>query len=180
MCKKTEKTLTQSQILTMFPEFSRIDDREKTRIRKTAYYRDRINPSPLTLEELHHFTPAQIWELTRASQATISRWRNGHAIPYATQQLLKYRLTGVIPHGFGDWGGCTFGRDGRLYPKQSPKGYSAKEMECFYLIHQNAGRVPGLVSIINELEKELRFHKAITLDDSRMGFMRGLAEVLQE
>ena len=181
MSKKEESLLRKSQVETMFPQFSTMTEHDKTTIRKTHYYRQRLTPEPITQEQVSRLTIAQIWELTRASYATIHRWKkHPEKIPYATQQLLKYSIFGIIPQGFGEWGGSHFGKDGRLYPLFSNDGYTENEVYAFWLTIHEAGHVPGLRRRIEALEKELRFHKSQTKENSQLGFMRGMMQVLQE
>lgn len=130
MSKKEENLLRKSQVETMFPQFVTMTEHDKTTIRKTSLYRQRMTPEPITQEQVNRITIAQIWELTRASYATIHRWRkHPEKIPYATQQLLKYCIFGEIPHGFGEWEGFQFShRDGKLYPREHRFGYSGSEI----------------------------------------------------
>lgn len=181
MSKKEENLLPNKYVLQMFPQFATLTEKEKTRIRKTSYYRQRIDPAPITAEEVKRLSKAQIWELTHASPATIHRWKTRpDKIPYSVQQLLKCCAYGIIPQGFGEWGGFHFGKDGHLYPLDSAIGYAAREIYGFYLIETAAGRVPGLEARIKRLEAELSFHKAQTKENSQLGFMRGMIQVLQE
>lgn len=180
MCKKQEQKFPTCAIQSMFPEFESMDDAEKRHFRKMGYYKNRLYPPLLSVNELHQLPIGQVWELCRVSLSTIHRWRSGKtAMPYATQQLLKYCLYGVVPHGLcGHWGGARFGRDGRLYPANSAYGYTAGELTGFYLTEYSASLVPGLRNQVARLERELDFHKQQTRENSRMGFMRGLIEVL--
>lgn len=182
MCKKTEGFLPTGAVQFMFPEFDTMSEREKTSLRKTAYYRRRLNPEVFSIEELRRLPVAQVWELCRVDLSTIHRWRSGKVLmPYATQQLLRYCLYGVVPHGLcGNWGGAQFRRDGRLYPADCAYGYSSGELKGFYLVQNTAGEVPGLKIAIERLSRELDFHKQQTKENSRLGFMRGLVEALEE
>lgn len=181
MTKREEKTLKRAAVASMFPEFAKMTPQQKTALRKTCYYRQRMNPDTLTPEEIAAIPPAQLWELCRVDWSTISRWKSGkRSMPYSAQQLVRFALHGHIPHGLGDWSGSRFGRDGLLYPFGGAEGYSAGDLRGYYLIRSEAGRVPGLLRIIERLEKELHFHKAQTQDNSRLGFMRGLDSLLDE
>lgn len=181
MFQLDEKTLRKSYVLQLFPESASMSAAAMTRLRKTDYYRGRISTEPISLDEIAYMSIPQIWELTHVDRSTIHRWKcRPERIPYATAQLLRYRLSGVIPQGFGDWSGSCFAKDGRLYPDGSPTGYSAAEMRGFYLTIAQASETPALREHVLRLSDELRFHKNQTKDDSRMGFMRGLVEILQE
>ena len=181
MSKKQENALKPCQILTMFPEFKTRTEAQKSAFRKTAYYQQRISTAEISIEEIKRFSIAEIWELTHASFSSIHRWRNGTVtMPYATQQLLKYCMYGIIPQGFGTWGGSRFGKDGKIYPLDSAVGYTAQELHTFYMIEAKAGLVPGLENQIRELKTQLDFHKHQTKTNATMGFMRGLVEVIKE
>ena len=99
---------------------------------------------------------------------------------YATEQLLRYVASGYIPHGLKDWAGFYFGKDGKLYPRDFPFGYSAGEIKIHYMVMSTAGEVPGLQDRIKRLQAELTFHKQQTVENSQLGFMRGLVQTLQE
>jgi hypothetical protein len=180
MSKREEKTLRAQAVAAMFPEMAALSPGEKTAFRKTCYYRQRMNPAPLTLEEINRIPPATIWELCRVNWSTVWRWRQGKAaMPWSAQQLCRFILDGVIPLGMGDWAGSKFGRDGLLYAFNSAHGYSAADLRCLELWRNEAGRVPGLLARIDKLEKELHFHRSQTKTDGQMGFMRGLADLLE-
>ena len=164
----------------MYPEFEGMNDMAKRHFRKTIYYKNRLYPPLFSLDELHQLPIGQVWELCRVDMSTIHRWRSGRvAMPYATQQLLRYCLYGIVPHGLcGSWGGAQFRRDGRLYPDGSAYGYSADELKGFYMVAATASLVPGLSDQVAALDAELAFHRQQTKENSRMGFMRGLIDAL--
>jgi hypothetical protein len=149
---------------------------------RTQFYREFVNP-PRTdqLALLSRLSDDEIWQATRVNQSTINRWRNSKTrMDYATEQLLRFIAFGYIPHGFKDWAGFYFGKDGKLYPRDSPFGYSAGEIRGLFMIMQAAREVPGLCEHIKKLETELKFHKQQTVENSQLGFMRGLVQTLQE
>lgn len=181
MSKLEEKTLKRAAVVSMFPQFEQMTPRQRTAFRKTCYYRQRMTPATLTLEEIAAIPAAVLWELCRVDWSTVSRWKSGkRAMPYSAQQLVRFVLYGHIPHGLGDWSGARFAKDGLLYAYNSAVGYCAGDLRGFYLVQEQASRVPGLLATITRLEKELAFHKAQTRDNSRLGFMRGLDCLLDE
>lgn len=99
---------------------------------------------------------------------------------FPCEQLLRYAAFGHIPVGFGDWHGFVFGLDGRLYAPGQSVGFSAGEISGFYLTMAQAGKVPGLLAELARIERSLIFHERQTRENSSMGFMRGLVEVLTE
>ena len=180
MSKKDEALLPKGVIQYMLPGMERMTEKEKTTYRKTEYYRRRMKPETLELEDIRRIPTQKIWVLTRVSLSTIKRWKDGsHEMPFATQQLLKFYVDGIIPVGFGSWTGGRFAGD-MIYPAGSATGYTSGEVIGFYLVKGRAGQVPGLELKVKKLEKELLFHKQQTVENSRLGFMHGMIEVMAE
>lgn len=99
---------------------------------------------------------------------------------FPCEQLLRYAAFGYIPVGFGGWHGFAFGQDGRLYAPGQALGVSAGDVSGFFMTLAQAEKVPGLLAELRRIERELVFHERQTRENSSMGFMRGLVEVLAE
>lgn len=135
--------------------------------------------SPGELSDLIACRPQnEILELLGINRATLSRWLAGeNRIPLAASRLLSFSLRGNL-HGY--WEGWIFSLDGLLYPPGWGEGLSHADIVQIWFYKKQAALCRSQAELIEQLQTDLAFHRQQSYTTAKMGFMRGLVEIVQE